>query len=224
MANHLDLEEQEQLDQLKHFWAQYGNLITWVLIAVFGSIAAWNGWNYWQRNQSVKAAALYDEIERAAESRDADKIERALSEMKDRFGGTAFAAQGALLAGKTLFEAGKADGARAALAWVSEKSSDESYQAVARLRLAALELDAKAYDQALKTLESPMPKAFEPLAADRKGDVFMAQGRADEAKSQYQTAWRGFSDRAEYRKMVEIKLASLGVDVASLSPSVETAR
>ena len=29
MATHLDLEEQEQLDQLKEFWKQYGNLITW---------------------------------------------------------------------------------------------------------------------------------------------------------------------------------------------------
>lgn len=224
MANHLDLEEQEQLDQLKHFWAQYGNLITWVLIAVFGSIAAWNGWNYWQRSQSVKAAALYDAIDSAAAARDADKIGQALTEMQDRFGGTAFAAQGALLASKTLFEAGKADAARAALVWVSDKSSDEAYQAVARLRLAALDMESKAYDQALKTLDTQMPKAFEPLAADRRGDVFMAQGKAEEAKTQYQAAWRGLSDRTDYRKMVEIKLASLGVDAASLSSAVEAAR
>ena len=37
MASHLDLEEQEQLDQLKHFWKQYGNLITWVLVLVLGA-------------------------------------------------------------------------------------------------------------------------------------------------------------------------------------------
>ncbi len=55
MAKHLDLEEQEQLDQIKHFWAQYGNLITWVLIAVFGSVAAWNGRNYWQSSHAHKA-------------------------------------------------------------------------------------------------------------------------------------------------------------------------
>ena len=54
MATHLDLEEQEQLDQVKHFWKRYGNLITWVLIVVMGSFAAWNGWNWWQRDQAVK--------------------------------------------------------------------------------------------------------------------------------------------------------------------------
>ncbi len=224
MANHLDLEEQEQLDQLKHFWAQYGNLITWVLIAVFGSFAAWNGWNYWQRTQATKAAALYDEIDRAAVARDADKMARALTEMQDRFGGSTFAAQGSLLAGKTLFEAGKPDAARAALVWVSDKSSDEAYQAIARLRLAGLDIEAKAYDQALKTLEAPMPKAFEALAADRRGDVYLAQGKTDEARQQYEAAWRGFSQRAEYRNLVEIKLASLGVDAASLTPPAEGSR
>lgn len=224
MANHFDLEEQEQLDQLKHFWAQYGNVITWVLIAVFGSFAAWNGWNYWQRTQATKAAALYDEIDRAASARDADKMTRALAEMQDRFGGSTFAAQGSLLAGKTLFEAGKPDAARAALGWVSEKSSDEAYQAIARLRLAALDVEAKAYDQALKTLEAPMPKAFEALAADRRGDVYLAQGKTDEARQQYETAWRGFGQRVEYRNLVEIKLASLGVDAASLTPPTEAAR
>lgn len=224
MANHLDLEEQEQLDQLKHFWAQYGNVITWVLIAVFGSFAAWNGWNYWQRTQATKAAALYDEIDRAASARDADKMTRALAEMQDRFGGSTFAAQGSLLAGKTLFEAGNPDAARAALGWVSEKSSDEAYQAIARLRLAALDVEAKAYDQALRTLEAPMPKAFEALAADRRGDVYLAQGKTDEARQQYETAWRGFGQRVEYRNLVEIKLASLGVDAASLTPPTEAAR
>jgi len=50
MAQHLDLEEQEQLDELKHFWKQYGNLITWALIAVLSAFAAWNGYQYWQRS------------------------------------------------------------------------------------------------------------------------------------------------------------------------------
>jgi len=224
MAKHLDLEEQEQLDQIKHFWAQYGNLITWVLIAVFGSMAAWNGWNYWERSQATKAAALYDEIERAAVASDADRMERALAEMTSRFGGTTFAAQGGLLAAKTLFDAGKTDGARAALTWVADKASDDAYKAVARLRLVGLDIEAQAFDQALKTLEAPVPKAFGPLVADRRGDVFMAQGKAEEAKTQYQNAWSGLSDRAEYRRLVEVKLAALGVSVASLTATGEVAR
>ena len=224
MAKHLDLEEQEQLDQIKHFWNQYGNLISWVLIVVFGSFAAWNGWNYWQRTQAAKAAALYDEVDRAAVAKDSERMQRALADMQSQFASTTYASQAALQAGKTLFDAGKLPEARAALAWVAEKSSDDSYKAVARLRLAALDIEAQAYDQALKTLEAPVPKPFEPLVADRRGDVLLAQGKADEAKAQYQIAWLGLNDRTEYRRLIEVKLASLGVNVASLTPTTEVVR
>ena len=43
MATHLDLEEQEQLDQLKHFWNTYGTLITWLVLLLAGAFIAWNG-------------------------------------------------------------------------------------------------------------------------------------------------------------------------------------
>lgn len=219
MAAHLDLEEQEQLDQIKHFWAKYGNAITWVLIAVFGSMAAWNGWNYWQRSQAAKASALYDELQRVASGRDAEKIERAFNDMKAGFGSTTYAAQAAMLAGKALYEAKKPDAARAALTWAMNDASDPAYQGLARLRLAGLEFDAKAYDQALKLLDVALPKALEPLAQDRKADVLLAQGKADDAKALYLLAWKNMPDRMEYRQLVEVKLASLGVDVSTLAPA-----
>ena len=212
MAKHLDLEEQEQLDQLKHFWNQYGNLITWVLIAVFGSVAAWNGWQYWQRTQSVQASALYEEVSRAAQTGDAARLDRSFTDMKDKFGGTVFAQQAGLLVARTLFEKGNVDGAKAALAWVADKSSDPGYQALARLRLASVLIEAKAYDDALKQLSSTFPKEFSALVADRKGDVYLLQGKKTEASTEFSKAYKEFDERSEYRRLVEIKLNSLGVD------------
>src|SRR4030095_3659448 len=120
MATHLDLEEQEQLDQLKHFWNTYGNLITWVVLLAAGAFVAWNGWQYFQRTKAAQAAALYDEVERSAQAGDLARVERSLADMKDRFAGTAYAQQAGLLAARTLQEKGKRDEARAALTWVSE--------------------------------------------------------------------------------------------------------
>jgi predicted negative regulator of RcsB-dependent stress response len=221
MAKHLDLEEQEQLDQIKHFWAQWGNLITWVLIAVFGSMAAWNGWNYWQRSQAAKASALYEVLQRATSAGDAEKIERAFNDMKEGFGGTTYAAQGALLAGKALFDAEKPDAAKAALTWAMTDAKDPGYQGLARLRLAGMEIDAKAYDQALSLLDATFPPALAPLALDRKGDALIVQGKREEAKTVYQQAWQAMPERVEYRQLIEVKLASLGVDAATLAKPVE---
>ncbi len=207
---HLDLEEQEQIDQLKHFWNRYGNAITWLLIVVLGSVAAWNGWNYWQRKQGSEAAVMYDELERAAKAGDAAKLERAFTDMKDRYGSTVYAQQAALLAARSFHDQNQADKAQAALAWVADKAGTEGLGAVARLRLAGLLLEAKSPDQALKQLDGKFGPEFAALVADRRGDVLLAQGKPADAKAEYAKALAGLDERAEYRLLVEVKLNALG--------------
>ncbi|MGR4871710.1 YfgM family protein [Variovorax sp. LARHSF232] len=224
MATHLDLEEQEQLDQLKHFWNTYGTLITTVVVLAALAFAGWNGWQYYQRNKATAAAALYDELQRGAEAGDTARVERALADMKDKFGSTAYAQQAGLLAAKTLHDKGNADASRAALTWVAEKAADPGYQAIARLRLAGELMDSKSYDDALKQLAAPVPKEFEALVADRKGDIYLAQGKRDEAKAAYQQAWSAFDAGSEYRRLVEVKLNAVGVDPQTLKTAAASAK
>ncbi len=122
MANHLDLEEQEQLDQLKHFWKQYGNWITWGLIVVLGAVAAWNGFQLWQRNQSTQAAAMFDEVEKVTKAGDPQKAERAFFDMKERFASTVYTQQAGLLVAKMNYEAGKPEVSKGILRWLSSES------------------------------------------------------------------------------------------------------
>ncbi len=212
MSKHLDLEEQEQLDQLKYFWKQYGNAITWLLILVMGSYAGWNRYQYWQKQQSTKAGALFDEVERAASSGDTSKLERSWNDMKDRFPGTTFAAQSALLAGKTFQQAEKYDAALAALKWAAESASDEASAQLARLRLANLQIQQKAYDDASKTLAKPFTPAFTGLALDIQGDLYMSQNKPQDAVKAYTDAWSKLEASNEYRRLVQAKLNALGAD------------
>lgn len=212
MAKALDLDEQEQLDQIKHFWNTWGNLISWLLIAVLGSYAAWNGYQYWERSQAAKAAALYDEVERAVGSGDLARVERSLADMKEKFGRTQFAQQSALLAAKTLQAQGKSEAARDALAWVVTNAKEPAYRDIARLRLVALQLEAKAYDEALKQLGSEFTPEMSGLAADLRGDVLQAKGQSADAVSAYQQAWSKLADTPDYRRLVQAKLNALGID------------
>ncbi len=212
MANHLDLEEQEQLDQLKHFWKQYGDLITWGLIVILGAVAAWNGYQYWQRTQSVQAAAMFDEVEKVARSGDTQKMERAFSDMKERFASTNYAQQAGLLVAQTSYAAGNIEAAKAALTWVVEKPTDKGYASIARLRLSGMLIESKAYDEALKLLANNIDEEFFALAADRKGDIYSALGKKSEAKTEYQKAFKALDERAEYRRLVLVKLNALGVN------------
>ena len=212
MAKALDLEEQEQLDQIKHFWKKYGNLISWLLIVVLGGYAAWNGYQYWQRDQAAKAAVLFDEVERAATAGDVVRVERSLADMKDKFGSTHYAHQAALLAAKALQAKDKAEAARAALKWVAEGAPDPAMKDIARLRLAGLLLDADQADAALAQLSQPFTPAMAGLAADLRGDVLQAKGQKAESLSAYQSAWQQLADSPDYRRLVEAKLNALGQD------------
>ena len=193
------------------------------MIIVFGSIAAWNGWQYWQRTQAAQASAMYEEVERAAQAGDTSRVERAFSDMKDKFGGTTYAQQAGLLAAAVMQDKGNADAAKSALGWVADKASDEGYQAVARLRLASVLIEAKAYDDALKQLSADFPKEFAPLVADRRGDVYNLQGKKAEAKAEYEKAYKGLDERADYRRLVQVKLSALGVDPQQLGAPVAPA-
>jgi predicted negative regulator of RcsB-dependent stress response len=211
MATHLDLQEQEQLDQLKAFWNQYGNLITWVLVLVLGAFAAWHGWNWYQREQAVKAGALFDALQGAIDAGDADKTAKAFRDLRERYPGTAYAEQGGLLAAKLQYDKGKVDDAKASLGWVSGNAKEDEYRVIARLRLAGLLLEQKQYGEALKQLEQPHPPEFDALVADRRGDVLMAQGRTEEAKAAYQAAWKAMDEKVDYRRLIDAKLTALGV-------------
>jgi len=213
MASHLDLEEQEQLDQLKHFWNKWGNLITSVLVIVLGGFAVWNGYQYWQNRQSTQAAALASAVDAAVNAGDKARIDQAFADLRSSYGSTMQAAQAGLLVAKAASDKGRADDAKSALAWVADNASDDGLKAVARLRLTALLMDAKAYDEALKQLEQKMPTEFDSLAADRKGDIYLLKNEPQKAIESYRTAYQKADQSLEYRNVVSVKLNALGEDV-----------
>lgn len=205
-----DLEEQEQIETLKSFWKQYGNLITWVLIAALGAYAAWSGWNYYQRNQAAQAGQLYDEITRAVAAKDTARVLRGAADMRDKFGRTAYAEMAALTAAKAAFDANDLNGAKAQLQWVVDSGRDEEYRALARIRLAGVLLDEKAYDEGLKVLSADVPAAFASALADRRGDLLMAQNKVAEARTAYQEALQKSDEKSPGRQLIQLKLDAIG--------------
>jgi predicted negative regulator of RcsB-dependent stress response len=211
MATNLDLEEQEQLDQLKHFWQQWGNAISTALAVIALVYLGYTGWNYWQRQQASQATVLFDTVERAQRSSDLVLMERAVSDIKDKFGGTVYASQAALLLSQSLQEKDRSDDAQTHLQWVVDHGADSGYQAIARLRLSAMLIDKKQNEAARQLLTTTVPAAYQPLVQDRLGDLAVLDGKKSDAVGLYQSAWNAMDPRAEYRRLLEIKLAALGV-------------
>ncbi len=210
---HYDLEEQEQIDTLKTWWKMYGNLVTGVVVAGSLAVIGWQGWNWYQRSQAAQASAIYGVLEQAVAARDAQKVKAAAGELVEKFGGTTYAALGALVAARQSFEAGDLKTARAQLTWAADNGKDE-IRDLARLRLASVLLDEKAYDEALKQLEAAHAAAFAARFLELKGDVLAAAGKKPEARAAYQAALEKGEVRegrgGAGRELLRQKLDSLG--------------
>jgi predicted negative regulator of RcsB-dependent stress response len=207
---HYDLEEQEQLDTLKTWWKMYGNLVTGVIVAGSLAVIGWQGWNWYQSGQSAKASAIYGVLEQAASAGDAQKVKAAAGELAEKFSSTSYASLGAMLAAKQSFDAGDLKTATTQLAWVAENGKDE-IKDLARLRLAAIQLDSQAYDEALKQLDAAHAPAFDARFHELKGDVLTAQGKKPDARLAYKAALEKMTGKqGAARELLQQKLDALG--------------
>ena len=205
-----DLEEQEQIAELKQFWKQYGTLIVTLAVAALVAFAGMQGWRYYKNSQSEQASALFTKFGEAVRKNDVKEIRALGKQVMDAFGSTAYGPTAALLLAKANYENGDAAAAAGQLQWAIDKAKDDETAEVARLRLASIWLDEKKYEEALKLLETKHSTAMETLYADLRGDVMLAQGKSAEARAAYKMAIEKSLPNSSYRSVVQIKLDALG--------------
>jgi predicted negative regulator of RcsB-dependent stress response len=204
-----DLEEQDKLDDLKAWWKQWGNTIAGVVIAVSVGVIGVQAWRWWSQQQAQQAGVLYDAVSTAARANDPAKAKDAIAQLADKYGGTGYAPRAALIVAALLYENGDPAGAKAQLATVIDRSSEDELKQIARLRLATILFDEKQYDEALRTLDARHDQAFAGVYADARGDILAAAGRTGEARTAYQAALTQLDAKSPYRNFVQAKLDAL---------------
>jgi predicted negative regulator of RcsB-dependent stress response len=204
-----DLEEQEQIDTFKAFWERWGNLVLTVATVVLLALAAYRAWGWYQGNQAAEAALVYEQLRGAADKKDLGKVRETAGQVFERYGATIYGPMAALIAAKAYVEGDDVKSAKAALQWVIDKNSEDEFRQVARVRLAGILLDEKAYDEALKLVTGNDSGRYAGALADRRGDILLAQGKRDDAKAAFKTAFDKFEGASPMKRIVQIKLDGL---------------
>jgi len=205
-----NLEEQEQIDALKAWWTEYGNLVVLAVIACLVTIAAFQGWRYYRAQQTERAGALFSQLGEAERANEAKKVRDIAAQIEEKYASTPYAGMAALAAAKAGFTTGEMEDAKKHLQWAVEKARDDEMRDVARLRLAGILLDEKKYDEALKVLSAKPADAYVALHADLRGDILTAEGKVAEARTAYQLALEKSDPAGRYRSLIELKLDALG--------------
>jgi predicted negative regulator of RcsB-dependent stress response len=207
----LDLEEQEQLAELKAWWREHGTRITAVVLAVAVGFAGWVAFRSYSQSQAMEASVLYEAISNAAQANDAKALRDASGTLVESYPGTAYASMGALLAARYYFERNDLKNAKAQLQWAIERAASDDFKQLARLRLAAVLLDEKAYDEALALLESQPAAAYEAQYAALRGDILLAKNQAADARAAYKLALeKADKKNGPFQESVRMRLEALG--------------
>jgi predicted negative regulator of RcsB-dependent stress response len=183
-----DLEEQEQIEELKTWWKLHGTLITAVVVAFAIAVVGWQVWQWWQRNEAAQAAQLYGALQQALGQQDIKRVRQLAGELVDKHAATAYAGMAAMVAGKALAETQDLKSAQAQYGWAAEHAPDQGMRDLARLRQAIVLAEQKAFDEALKLLAVPPTPHLMARFLEVRGDIFALQGKASEARAAYEEA------------------------------------
>ena len=207
----LDLEEQEQVEELKAWWNRHGTLILVVVLAALVAFVGWAAWRKYESGHAAQASALYETVVKAAQAGDAKALRDAGGTLAESHPRTLYASMGALVAARFYFDRNDLKSAKAQLQWVIERAPSEDFRDLARLRLGAVLLDEKAYDEALKIADAPHAGAYDAQFAALKGDVLVAKNQPAEAKAAYKLALeKAGREDAAFRESVRMRLEALG--------------
>ena len=207
----LDLEEQEQLAALKGWWKDNGNLVLGMITAVALGFAGWQGWHWYQRAQGLEASTLYEALSKATQANDPKGVRDAAGALAENYSRTLYASMGALASARFHYDRKDEKTAKAQLQWVIERSKFDDLRDIARLRLAAILLDEKSYDEALKQLEAKHGDPFIAQFAALKGDILAAKAQTEEARTAYRLALeKADKGNEQFRGGVQLRLDALG--------------
>ncbi|MDX1375805.1 MAG: tetratricopeptide repeat protein [Burkholderiales bacterium] len=206
-----DLEEQEQLATLRGWWKDHGAMVVLVVVALAVAFSTWQGWRWYQMQQASEASALYESLLKSIEAGDVKGVRDSGGTLVESYPGRLQASMAALAQARFFFDRGDLKSAAAQLQWVIERSPSDAFRALARLRLASVLLDEKAYDAALAQLEPPPAGPFAAQYAALKGDILVAKQQSAQAAAAYRVALEKASkDDQAFVESVRMRLEALG--------------
>lgn len=205
------LTDEEQVERIKKWWKDNHRS---VIVGVLAGLLLVFGWQYWRQRQVTRqeqASTMYAHVLQANTNSDADRKTREtiVDNLKTIYPRSTYSALATLLVARVSIQDNHLQQTQEQLTWVIDHSRDAVLKQVARLRLARVLLAQKSYDAALVQLDKATLDSFRGITAEIRGDIYVAQGKTEQARQAYQTALRANGLVKRSHPWLPLKLGSV---------------
>ena len=179
------MTEEEQLESIKKWWKQYGNLVTVVLSLILFGIAGYRYLNWHQDKLTQQASVAYEQMMVALSNQNIKAVRAYANELIHEHNRTVYADAAHMTLAKIYVSKNKVEQAREDLQAVATDSKMSTLKQIAKIRIARIFAAEKSYTNALKELSSVHDNTYLPVINELKGDIYGATGQYQESMNSY---------------------------------------
>ncbi len=216
-----DLEQQEQMQNLKAFWKANGTWIITSLILLFLIVGSLNGWKLWNNYNKEKASKILTNLEKNIEGQNTDIALRLYQEISNDYPNTLQAGLAGLLIAKSLISDGQGDKAASIL---DELTNNPQVKWLAIVRLSNILLDLNRPGEVIEIIPEIIPDHWVGIIIDRRGDAFATLGDFESAKKDWLKALNFYDanpSNQDVTRFISRKLATVDASIKELNANEE---
>lgn len=210
MATTYETEEQ-QVEELKKWWKENGKSVVAGIMIGFALLAGWRWWQNYTEQQAQIASGFYEQVLSSIEKEELEKARGFAGKLLSDHGSSPYAVLTALNLAHQDIKQDDIESAHARLQWAIDQNSGlTELTHIARLRKARLFLSQAKLAEAKSLVESVETKKFQGAYADIRGDIAIAEGQLEVARTAYDEALASEQLSTQHQKWVQIKRDDLG--------------
>lgn len=199
------MNDREQIDVIKKWWAEYG-VFTIVVFAIV--LGASYGWNYFKEKKihyDEYASMLFEQTQYSLSQQQYGEFKTQADYLTKEFKHAPYAQLASFAVASRLISENKFDEAQKKLHEVVLNSKEPAIRQIARIREARILLSLKKYDDAMNLLKKVDQASYLPMIEEVRGDIYVAKENYAQARESYKTALRGNASEETNRTLLQMK-------------------
>lgn len=208
--------DEQQWEAIKGWFNKNGNTLTWAFIIIASIFLAGRYYLHHKTVVKEQASEHYFAMIKSEEEGDFTSMESKANRLINDYNKTSYAQLAAMMLAKHAVQEGHYDEAANQLQWILDKSKNNEFKQLARIRLMKVFIAQKDYEAAKELINEKDANGWLTLMQELKGDIFTQSQEQQAALEAYKQAVLSAPEDTMHGPLLTHKLNDLGLGADAL--------